>query len=319
MKKHTLFQNVVLAVMLSFSLTTTATAQYATLQTAREKSQPALVQASDETPQGFLSADELPDAMQILPAPPQPYTAAFYNDYYYYNWGKEQRKDPARAEQASFDYFHKQYNSIGLCFEEAFGKTISEESSPELTLLLQRMMINAKALFLDTKEHYKRVRPFEQFNEPSLIQERGEADGEVGTWSFPSGHTLRAFCTAQILSEINPQATAQLMERARSYAESRLICGHHYKSDVDASIMLAGALIARLHACKEFQQQMEKAKAEFTQVKKQLPTESIASAFTQTQGSGQDKVLYNISGRKLPAAKASQQSLIHKGRVVINR
>ena len=54
-------------------------------------------------------------------------------------------------------------------------------------------------------------------------------------------------------------------------ARSRLIVGAHWRSDVEAGRLMAGAIVARLHAHKEFLDQLEKAKKEFATIRiKQL-------------------------------------------------
>lgn len=211
----------------------------------------------------FIKDEMIPDGSVILPSPPEVGTEEFANDLYYYNWGKEQRLDSLRADQASFDCFNKDFDDIGDCFDKIFGVDINVDNTPELCELLKRTMVSIRVSFSKAKDEYKRVRPYDEFNEPSLIEERGEQDIYRGSYSYPSGHTLRAFTTAYLLSEINPEAASELVRRARIYAENRVICGHHYKSDTDASIMVAGALVAVLHTSDEFIKQMEKAKAEY--------------------------------------------------------
>ena len=50
--------------------------------------------------------------------------------------------------------------------------------------------------------------------------------------------------------------------------ESRVICGYHFQSDVDAARIVASAVVARLHANKAFMKQLNKAKAEFARLVK---------------------------------------------------
>lgn len=77
----------------------------------------------------FLIEDEIPTASEFLPLPPKTTDAAFYNDWYRYEWGKTMR-DTERGKQAiedaahSLEYFYKIYS-------EPFGLTISKENTPE--------------------------------------------------------------------------------------------------------------------------------------------------------------------------------------------
>ena len=51
--------------------------------------------------------------------------------------------------------------------------------------------------------------------------------------------------------------------------ESRVICGYHYQSDVDAGRITGAVTVARLHADPAFQAQLKKAKDEFRRLKKE--------------------------------------------------
>jgi acid phosphatase (class A) len=50
--------------------------------------------------------------------------------------------------------------------------------------------------------------------------------------------------------------------------QSRVICGYHFQSDVDAARLVAAAVVARLHANEEFTLQLKKAKEEFAKCQK---------------------------------------------------
>ena len=50
--------------------------------------------------------------------------------------------------------------------------------------------------------------------------------------------------------------------------QSRVICGYHFQSDVDAGRLVGSAVVARLHANNEFMAQLNKAKQEFASLLK---------------------------------------------------
>ena len=54
----------------------------------------------------------------------------------------------------------------------------------------------------------------------------------------------------------------QLCERGIAFGESRVICGFHFQSDIQAGRMAARALFLRLHQTKAFMKKMAAAKAE---------------------------------------------------------
>ena len=57
-----------------------------------------------------------------------------------------------------------------------------------------------------------------------------------------------------VLCTVMPEKTSDILDRAQYYAYNRVICGHHWKSDTDASLMLAAALFANIVGTEAYQQ-----------------------------------------------------------------
>ena len=53
--------------------------------------------------------------------------------------------------------------------------------------------------------------------------------------SYPSGHTAIGWATALVLAEINPDRQNEILKRGFEMGQSRVICGYHFQSDVDAT------------------------------------------------------------------------------------
>ena len=66
-----------------------------------------------------------------------------------------------------------------------------------------------------------------------------------------------------MLAEINVDRQNEILKRGYEMGQSRVICGYHFQSDVDAARLVASAVVARLHANDAFMKQLEKAKKEF--------------------------------------------------------
>ncbi|EGN0484120.1 phosphatase PAP2 family protein, partial [Escherichia coli] len=81
--------------------------------------------------------------------------------------------------------------------------------------------------------------------------------------SYPSGHTSIGWATALVLSEINPARQDTILKRGYELGDSRVICGYHWQSDVDAARIVGSAIVATLHSNPVFQAQLQKAKDEF--------------------------------------------------------
>ena len=82
------------------------------------------------------------------------------------------------------------------------------------------------------------------------------------------GHTSIGWATALVLAEINPQRQNEILKRGFELGESRVICGYHWQSDVDAARIVGSAVVATLHTNPAFQQQLQKAKDEFAKRQK---------------------------------------------------
>jgi acid phosphatase (class A) len=217
-------------------------------------------QQSDEV---YLTADEVPNAVYWLPEPPAPGSSQFLSDISQYFWGKQQRLDSLRAQKAIREVV-SEVADMAVLFSEAFGMEISAEKTPAIYKVINRGVPTIRLSAAKPKNTYLRKRPYVYFNEPTLIPSEEEHLRKTG--SYPSGHTVRGWGMALLLSEINPAAQDELFKLGYEWGQSRVIAGYHWQSDVDASRMLAAACYARLHSCKEFLDDMKNAKKEFEKI-----------------------------------------------------
>ena len=209
--------------------------------------------------QTYFSTEELPDLIQCLPAPPVKGSPAFKYDVKRYKWGKEQRKDADRVAMAKRDAVWT-YEALIDEFVPFFGLAISKEATPQIWKLLEMSLMTVDQIRVAPKAYFHRIRPFEYFKESTLTGEDAELSGEG---SYPSGHTIRSWLTALLLSEINPAAADAIYARAWAYGESRVIAGAHWQSDVDASRVAASIGYSRLQTSGAFRAQMALAQEEF--------------------------------------------------------
>ena len=207
----------------------------------------------------FLTENEIPTGAKFMPLPPKTTDASFYNDWQRYQWGKSIR-DTERGKQAiedavdTLDYYTKIYS-------EPFGLTISQEETPEIYTLLERLLATVLLCNDKSKSRLMRDRPFMEFKEPTPVPEDEEKLRTNS--SYPSGHTTKGWTFALVLAEINPNRQDEILKRGFEYGESRVIVGFHYQSDVDAARVISSALVSRLHANRDFIKQLSKAKDEF--------------------------------------------------------
>jgi acid phosphatase (class A) len=234
---------------------------------------------SQETSSGYLTTNELPNSLTLLPPPPPPDSAEFAADEDAYRLTRALRDTPR------WDLAVEDAALLAETFSCALEAPIGRETAPHLYELMLRSRFDAGHATGRAKKHYKRVRPFAMYgvasctphDEPVLMQ----------NGSFPSGHASIGWTWALILSEIAPDRTDALLERGYAYGQSRVICGMHWQSDVEAGRLVAAGVVARLHADPAFRAQVETARAELadTRSKGLKPTrdckaEAAVLAFT---------------------------------------
>lgn len=243
---------------INFVPTTTAPADVATLL--------ASMQAVDDDKNNsvkinkFLSAEERPNHLKFITSPPAFGSKDFDNDSYFYEIGKEQRSTP-RGVQAALD----EVQWMSKAFSGSAGFVIGPEECPEIFKLVEGAKKDANEVNKAAKDYYHRERPFVHFGEPSLVP---EYDAEYAdSWSYPSGHTVRGWVYAFTLALVVPDSTEALISRAQEYAINRVICGRHYKSDIDAALVEATAVMCRLMSNEAFQAQLARAREEYALIK----------------------------------------------------
>ena len=188
---------------------------------------------------------------------------------------------------------------------------MGKETAPEIYLLCERAVSDVHAANKEVKNVWQRTRPFAQFKEPSL--KPWEDEEEASTFSYPSGHSSRGWIYAFVLSTVAPEFAEDLFARARSYALNRVICGHHWKSDVDASLMLAAGIFAAIVCTDGYQQQLVKARAEYEQIRKGMTNVPKATIVQHPAGTP----AYTINGT--PATESSRGIIIQNGQKTLRK
>ncbi len=82
--------------------------------------------------------------------------------------------------------------------------------------------------------------------------------------SYPSGHATMGYSMAIVLANLVPTKADVIMARARLYAENRLVCGVHFRSDIVAGQVLGTLVAEQLLQDPRFHQDFTAAQAELT-------------------------------------------------------
>ena len=179
--------------------------------------------------------------------------------------------------------------------ESILGIDLSRDTTPEIILLCERAATDAHKANTAVKNKYQRLRPFFTFKEESLKPWTDEEEGK--TLSYPSGHSSRGYIFALALCTVAPDHTTEIMLRAQDYALNRVICGHHWKTDTDASLLLAATMFANVVCTEGYQAQLKKAIAEY---------KSIIGGGTRidapaAEAASRSAAIYDMNGRQLNA------------------
>jgi acid phosphatase (class A) len=205
---------------------------------------------------GYLSAADI-DGQTVIGPPPAPDSPRGKADRTIY---LETRalEGSARWRQATKD--NDLWNGGALeRYACALGAPISEKALPKTYRLLRRIELDARTVGTPPKNHFNRTRPLIGDDRAVCIKREGWMSTNA---SYPSGHAIAGWAWGLVLGELVPAKASGLLEAGREIGDSRVICGVHYQSDVEAGRMLGAAMVAREHADRAFRADFAGAKAE---------------------------------------------------------
>jgi acid phosphatase (class A) len=210
-------------------------------------------------PPGYLTAASMPDLIRVLPSAPAPASARDAADRAIFKATRSLR-DSARWKLAQND---DNLSVAGLMadFRCSMGVAANPENAPILAGILARVSTDASAATGPAKDFFHRKRPFLVDQGPVCISVSPTFEK---TFDYPSGHTTLGWAVGLILAELEPDYAAAILTRARSFGESRVVCGVHNASAVEAGRAAGAALVAALDSNQTFRANLEKARAELT-------------------------------------------------------
>ncbi len=208
--------------------------------------------------QSYLPQGAAPDARRYLPPPPPVGSAAERAERETF-LATRKLKDGGRWALATSDV-PSQVKPLLADFGCALGvRQLDDQTAPALMTLLTKSSRDLRAVVDPPKQYWKRKRPFVGTHQTICVP---VDDSLTRSGSYPSGHSTSAWTMALILAELAPDRATELFTRARVFGESRVVCGVHFPSDVEAGRTTASAIVAVLHSSPEFRADMDKARAE---------------------------------------------------------
>lgn len=221
----------------------------------------------------YLAGTSEPNILTLLPPAPQPGSATDKADRAIFRQTR-QLQGSRRWDLAVADVDYT-VPALLADFRCAVGAPLSPEAQPALISLLQRAAPNIIAAINAPKDYYKRPRPY-------LVQKGGicvaKSPELAANFDYPSGHAAISWTLGLILAELAPDRSGPILTRARAYGESRVVCGVHNASSVDAGRTTGAALVAALHGDPAFRADLEAARKELAALRASSPPLPDAAA-----------------------------------------
>ncbi len=205
----------------------------------------------------YLSAAGAPDTARILPPAPAANSPRGVADRAIFKATRSLKGTP-RWSLAQNDV-DEAGPAMLADFSCATGARLTEASAPKLANLLRRLRYDVIGAVNKPKDLYRRQRPF-LIDKGDICVEKTAA--LALSPDYPSGHTTWSWTVGLVLAELAPDRAAEVLSRARAYGESRVVCGVHNASAIEAGRTNASALVAALHGDAAFRADIDAARAE---------------------------------------------------------
>jgi hypothetical protein len=202
---------------------------------------------------GLLSPDQF-DAKRLLPPPPAMDSAQTRDELQELHTiaGRTSPQELAAAT-------HDAKDETADIFNAAIGLDL--KTMPETFKLLTMVGDEEEDDTKDAKRFFHRNRPYAEDGtlKTCTMVMPGKSEN-----SYPSGHATRGFAMGEVLAALMPAKAQAILARSAEYAEHRLVCGVHYRSDTVAGRQYGTIIALRLMENPVFQAQMAKASAELS-------------------------------------------------------
>lgn len=218
--------------------------------------------------QPYLADAAKPDTIKILPGAPVAGSARYAADRTVYLETRSMKDSPRWAMAAS----DANETTIVKDFACAVGADLTGQ--PKLTALLARVRSDVRRAVDPPKDSNKRLRPFLIDKGPTCVS---QTDGIEKSFDYPSGHTTWGWTVGLLLAELAPDKATDILVRGRSFGESRLVCGVHNLSAVEAGRTNASVVVAALHGDPAFRKDLDAVRKEVEAARKTAPVPDAAA------------------------------------------
>jgi len=147
-------------------------------------------------------------------------------------------------------------------------------NAPRTAALLEKASRDSGGETRQLKAFYKKKRPF--------LIDSGETcepqtDELTVSYDYPSGQATRGWTWGLVLAEVLHERAGPILARARAYGESRIVCGVHNMSAVEAGRMVAASTMTVVRTERDYGDAVAAARAELTALQKSAAAPSAQS------------------------------------------
>lgn len=217
--------------------------------------------ASAQFPFPGYFGDQVMDTSTVVPPPPRPGSPQAEADRAIFTATRALEGTP-RWEMAIGDLDERRAVYAMRC---AIGVEIKDlGDAPQLSRVLLRVAPDITKAIDTPKAFYNRKRPYLE-QEGEICTARSE--DLARSPDYPSGHSSWGWAVGLILAELAPEQAVPILQRARAYGESRVVCGVHTASAVAAGRDNGAAVVAAMHGVPDFRMDMEAARTELADLR----------------------------------------------------
>jgi acid phosphatase (class A) len=217
--------------------------------------------AADGGAQEYLAAQPF-DPAKVLPAPPADGSPRAEADRKIFIATRKLQGTPRWALAQSDE--DQSIPATLADFSCALGVPIDGATAPRTRQFFERVALSSRHAVDTAKTAFNRKRPFLTIDGPICVPRTAEL---AASPDYPSGHSTWIWMEALILAEIAPDRASEILARGRAYGESRVICGAHTASAVEAGRVNGAAIAAALHTSPAFKSDLDLARAEITSLR----------------------------------------------------
>ncbi len=196
------------------------------------------------------------DVVGQLPKPPEAGDPRAARDTHMYRQTRALLAGPRGAlARSDEDTASRHMLEVFAC---SLDLSLTPDTAPATVALLRRASYEAMRSSTAAKQAFRHPRPVVQPGEPICAADGVQSDG----YDYPSGHATLGWTWAKLLARVSPRQEEALLARGRAYGESRIVCGAHSVSGVEAGREAATVTLSTINREPAFARDLDNARQE---------------------------------------------------------